>query len=518
MCRCRLGVAHDFDEVNQLFMEHDVFISHAPKDKSIADAICEKLESARIRCWVPARDISAGEDWTEATQNAIGSSRVMVVVLSENANAAHHIEREIAHAFYTRRIIIPFRVADTQPRRSFLFYIGNVPWLNAVSPPAEEHLEALIARIKGLVPDGAVPGNAVPLRRARQTTATLNYPNSWIGALRASHYRTLGILKWMAVATSLFAVVLLLWFALRQTKEGVLPVQSNLRSTDSSVSPKSSSQPGGDALGPTYSFTRFGLWQPANASPTPLGEPQDAPLITPAEPSASLTPSPRSDITPEERAELTSVSEYPGRPLQPPGMHQTLHYHHQNHRAKARETQKNLATSQLDALQSQLKETEAKVQMAQKNADLAARQRDELETQISEVKDRAKLAQVQANLAASQRDALKAELEKAEEKAQLAQRNADFAVSQRNELEAQLRKAREEKAQLAQRAADLAAFHDSAPNTQYWKDEVQPVNEDVNLAANRPESERTLPPNPGLNAKPAPLTQTLDSSVQSDRP
>jgi len=201
-------------------------------------------------------------------------------------------------------------------------------------------------------------------------------------------------------------------------------------------------------------------------------------------------------------------------------MHQTLYYHHQNHRAKARETQKNadLATSQLDALQSQLKETEAKVQRAHKNADLATRQRDALETQMSEVKERAQLAEAQANLAGSQRDALKAELEKAEEKAQLAQRNADFTVSQRSELEAQLRKAQEEKAQLAQGAANLAGFHDGAPNTQYQKDDVQPANEDVNLAANRPESERTQPPNPGLNAKPEPLTQTLDSSVQSDRP
>src|SRR5271165_2015835 len=157
-------------------MAHDVFISHAHKDKRIAQAICEKLESARVRCWIAERDISAGDDWTEATRNAIGSSRVMVVVLSENANAAHHIEREIAHAFYTRRIIIPFRVADTLPRRSFLFYIGNVPWLNAVSPPAEQHLDALLARIQGLVPDGTVPGDAGPLRSARETTATLNYP------------------------------------------------------------------------------------------------------------------------------------------------------------------------------------------------------------------------------------------------------------------------------------------------------------------------------------------------------
>ncbi len=80
-------------------MKHDVFISHAHEDKSIADAICEKLESARLKCWIAARDIATDEDWTEATRRAIGSSRVVVLLLSENANAAAHIEREIAHAY-----------------------------------------------------------------------------------------------------------------------------------------------------------------------------------------------------------------------------------------------------------------------------------------------------------------------------------------------------------------------------------------------------------------------------------
>jgi hypothetical protein len=40
-------------------MVHDVFISHAHKDKEIADALCEKLESAGVRCWIAGRDISA---------------------------------------------------------------------------------------------------------------------------------------------------------------------------------------------------------------------------------------------------------------------------------------------------------------------------------------------------------------------------------------------------------------------------------------------------------------------------
>jgi hypothetical protein len=64
------------------------FISHARKDKNVAVAICEKLESAGVGCWIAGRDMSAGEDWTEATWNAIGASRVMVLLLSENANSA----------------------------------------------------------------------------------------------------------------------------------------------------------------------------------------------------------------------------------------------------------------------------------------------------------------------------------------------------------------------------------------------------------------------------------------------
>ena len=112
-------------------MKHDVFVSHAHKDKSIADAICEKLESAQLKCWTAARGVSAGEDWTEAIRNGIESSRVIVLVLTENANAAPDIKREIAHACYMRRVIIPFRLAETLPRREILFYLGHVPWLNA---------------------------------------------------------------------------------------------------------------------------------------------------------------------------------------------------------------------------------------------------------------------------------------------------------------------------------------------------------------------------------------------------
>jgi hypothetical protein len=133
----------------------------------------------------------------------------MVLVLSENANVAPHIGREIAHAFYTRRTILPVRLTETLPRRDFLFYLRDVRWFDAFTPPAEQHLEALTASINGVV-RGTVTRDATPPDSAIKTTATLNFSDSWIGALRASHYRTLEILKRVAIAASLFAVMWLL--------------------------------------------------------------------------------------------------------------------------------------------------------------------------------------------------------------------------------------------------------------------------------------------------------------------
>jgi hypothetical protein len=268
-------------------MAHDVFISHARKDKDIADAICEKLESEQVSCWMATRDISASEDRTEATRNAIGSSRVMVLVLSENANAAAHIEREIAHAFYMRRAIVPIRMANTLPRRDFLFYLGSVRWFNAFSPSTTHHLAALTAHVKSLVPDRAAAFDGMPRRAMTAAMTGSNLSNAWAGALRVPHCWTLGILKWVTIAACLF----LLWFlcfAPQQAKEGMLVADSNagLTSPDRAMSPGSSPQVNQETSvsKPRSTFTRFGLWEAPNTGPTPLAQPapQVAPPVTAA--------------------------------------------------------------------------------------------------------------------------------------------------------------------------------------------------------------------------------------------
>jgi hypothetical protein len=255
-------------------MAHEIFISHAYKDKGIADAICRKLESANVRCWIAPRNISVGEDWTKAICKAIGSSRVVVLVLSENANAATHIEREIANAFYAGLVIIPFRLDNAIPRRNFLPYLGGVRWLDSVNPPAEQNLEELTACIKGMLVGVGAPCGDPPLQGAMRKTA--NLPES-------SQDRIKTILKRVVTTASVSAVILLLWLVSEQGKQNVPPEATSLQSRRSDV--KASRVQGKEdasASVPHYTFTRLGLWEPVNPSPTPAVEagPQEPPAAT----------------------------------------------------------------------------------------------------------------------------------------------------------------------------------------------------------------------------------------------
>jgi hypothetical protein len=278
-------------------MVHDVFISHAHKDKEFADALCEKLESAGLRCWIAGRDISAGEDWTAATWSAIGSSRVMVLLVSENANSAPHIQREIAHAFYTKRIIIPLRLTDTPPRRDFLFYLGHVRWFDAFNEPAEQHLDALAASVNEMMACRAVSRDPMP--------PPSGIKNSGKDALPASHSRTMGILKNVVIATGLFAVASLFSFWPWQTEHEESLEKGNLQPMhpDPSASMDSLPKAPGDASASksAYTYTRFGLWAASKTGPTPSVQQggQNTPSSTPdTQPASAMPLSPSDDPKP----------------------------------------------------------------------------------------------------------------------------------------------------------------------------------------------------------------------------
>ena len=139
-----------------------MFISHSTRDKTAADAACAALEAAGIRCWIAPRDITPGAEWGEAIIEAINQCRVMVLIFSTNANELSQIRREVERAVSKGTPIIPLRIEDIAPARSFEYFIGNVHWLDAMTPPLEAHLRRLVELVKALLKIAPVPPILVP--------------------------------------------------------------------------------------------------------------------------------------------------------------------------------------------------------------------------------------------------------------------------------------------------------------------------------------------------------------------
>jgi hypothetical protein len=141
-------------------LAHDVFISYSHIDKSAADAACATLEAAGIRCWIAPRDISPGAEWGEAIIDAINSARVMVLIFSSNTNESRQVRREVERAVGDGVTIMPIRIEQAAPTRSLAYFMAGVHWLDALTPPLEQHLQRLAVSIKALLKtDLAHPAN-----------------------------------------------------------------------------------------------------------------------------------------------------------------------------------------------------------------------------------------------------------------------------------------------------------------------------------------------------------------------
>ncbi|OPY29615.1 MAG: TIR domain protein [Methanocella sp. PtaU1.Bin125] len=140
-------------------MAHDVFISYSSEDKAIADAICAALESAKVRCWIAPRDILPGDTWQEAIVQAIGHSRVMVLVFSSHSNASTDVSRELTLAVRAGCVIVPFRIEAVQPNGVMRYYLADTHWLDAMNPPTEVEILKLVTTVtlflKGERPHGS---------------------------------------------------------------------------------------------------------------------------------------------------------------------------------------------------------------------------------------------------------------------------------------------------------------------------------------------------------------------------
>jgi hypothetical protein len=137
-------------------------------------------------------------------------------------------------------------------------------------------------------------------------------------------------------------------------------------------------------------------------------------------------------------------------------------------------------------LETELKETEEKLQAVQLNADFANKERSALETRLREAAEALKQVQANSGRAASQLSDLQGQLKQEQDRVQKAQVDADAAASQRSALETELKRAQEEKTHLAQQNTDLGN-QQSALETQLKEiqEKLQLAQQNADLATSR---------------------------------
>jgi hypothetical protein len=143
---------------------HDVFISYSNRDKPIADALCARFEAGNIRCWMAPRDILPGSSWGASIIQAISGSRLMVLIFSGASNTSPQVLREVERAVSKGISILPFRIEDAELSESMEYFISTPHWLDAMSPPLEEHLGRAAATAALLL-------QAMPTRQSSDTSA-----------------------------------------------------------------------------------------------------------------------------------------------------------------------------------------------------------------------------------------------------------------------------------------------------------------------------------------------------------
>lgn len=157
-------------------MKNDIFISYASKDKHIADAVCSTLENSGIRCWFAPRDIFPGSDWAQSIINAIKSSKIMILIFSQNSNASSQVTKELNLAVSNNLMIVPFKIDDSVPSGSMEYFLADMHWLDAIDGDMQEQINRLKDIIVSVLPHNIKDGEAGESSPQKEPTQAGNDP------------------------------------------------------------------------------------------------------------------------------------------------------------------------------------------------------------------------------------------------------------------------------------------------------------------------------------------------------
>jgi hypothetical protein len=156
-------------------MVYDTFISYASEDVQVAEAVRAVLKANGIRCWMAPDDIPFGVDYREAIIDAIAESRSLVLIFSKHSNDNYNVQTEVLQAARKSLRVLPVRIEKVPISKKLTYHIGTLQWLDAFTPPLEQHLQRLADGICALLGRrGNMPTSATETAQSVPATKAAN--------------------------------------------------------------------------------------------------------------------------------------------------------------------------------------------------------------------------------------------------------------------------------------------------------------------------------------------------------
>src|SRR5579883_1478797 len=127
---------------------HDVFVSYATPDVEVAKQVCTALHSRKLNYWFAPEKIRTGDFFATAIADDLNKSKVVVLVLSEQATDSPWVRAEITTALSSKITVLPFMIQKFDLPNEWKLMLSTIQWKEAYRGLIENEIELLVSRVE----------------------------------------------------------------------------------------------------------------------------------------------------------------------------------------------------------------------------------------------------------------------------------------------------------------------------------------------------------------------------------
>lgn len=124
--------------------ERAVFISHSSRNARVALEIRQLLADRGVSSWLAPLDIPPGASYGECIVAGIQECRMLLLLLTHEANASEPVAKELELASRYGKRIVPLRLSALTPAKSLEFFISSAQWVDAIATPVKQRIDDVV--------------------------------------------------------------------------------------------------------------------------------------------------------------------------------------------------------------------------------------------------------------------------------------------------------------------------------------------------------------------------------------